>query len=164
MSRSLNQVTLVGNLTRDPELRATPSGDEVCQFSLALNRSYRTRDGDEVAAVDYVDVAAWGGLAKVVKDYCHKGKQILVAGSLRSSSWEQDGQKRSKLEVVANNIILLGGRADNLDNASPQSKETDSKKNSGKKAKSKSPAEEVVDYELDADYELEGMNPEDIPF
>lgn len=159
MSRSFNQVTLVGNLTRDPELRATQSGEEVCSFSLALNHTYKTREGEEVSSVTYVDVSAWSGLAKVVKDYCHKGKQVLVRGRLRSSTWEQDGQKRSKLEVVAQDLILLGGRAD--DAPAP----ADSKKSAAPKGKQKSAAEDLTDYETsDADYGFDGMDPEDIPF
>ena len=155
MSRSLNQVCLIGNLTRDPEMRASPTGTEVCQFSLALNHSYRTREGEEVESVSYVDVSAWGGLARVVQDYCHKGKQVFVGGRLRSSSWEQDGQKRSKLSVVAENIILLGGG----------SREDDGGRRSQSKPASKKETKEEIDYEgKDADYELEGLNPEDIPF
>lgn len=110
MARSFNQVTLMGNLTRDPELRSTPSGQSVCSFSLALNRSYKDNSsGEWKEATDYVDVTAWAGLGERVAQYCQKGKQVLVSGRLQSSSWEQDGAKRSKVEVVANDVTFLGG-------------------------------------------------------
>lgn len=110
MARSFNQVTLMGNLTRDPELRQIPSGQSVCSFSLALNRSYKGQDGDWKEATDYVDVVAWGPLGERVAQYITKGRPVLVSGRLQSRSWEQDGQKRSKLEVVAHDVTFLGGR------------------------------------------------------
>lgn len=112
MARSFNQVTLMGNLTRDPELRQTPSGQNVCSFSLALNRSYKGADGNWQEATDYVDVVAWGPLGERVAQYLSKGSQCLVSGRLQSRSWEQDGQKRSKVEVVAQDVTFLGGRGD----------------------------------------------------
>ena len=160
MSRSFNHVTLVGNLTRDPEIRATSGGDEFCRFSLAVNYSYRTADGEQVDRVDFIDISVWGGLVSVVQNYCHKGKQILVSGKLRSSSWEQDGQKRTKLEVRADNILLLGsggGAGQSSESTSSQSKSSTSATKSKK---------EEEDFELDDDYDYnqEGVNPEDIPF
>ena len=110
MARSFNQVTLMGNLTRDPELRVTPSGQNVCSFSLALNRSYKGADGNWQEATDYVDVVTWGNLAERVNQYVTKGRPVLVSGRLQSSSWEQDGKKRTKVEVVANEVTFLGGR------------------------------------------------------
>lgn len=110
MARSFNQVTLMGNLTRDPELRQIPSGQSVCSFSLALNRSYKGSDGEWQEATDYVDVVAWGPLGERVAQYVTKGRPVLVSGRLQSRSWEQDGQKRSKLEVIALDVTFLGGR------------------------------------------------------
>lgn len=112
MARSFNQVTLLGNLTRDPEVRTTPSGQSVTSFSLALNRSYKGQDGNWVEATDYVDVTAWGPLGERVAQYLKKGSQALVSGRLQSRSWEQDGQKRSKVEVVAQDVTFVGGRGD----------------------------------------------------
>ena len=110
MARSFNQVTLMGNLTRDPELRQTPNGQSVCSFSLALNRSYKDNSTNEwKEATDFVDVTAWAALGERVAQYCQKGKQALVSGRLQSRAWEQDGQKRSKVEVVANDVTFLGG-------------------------------------------------------
>jgi single-strand DNA-binding protein len=99
----------MGNLTRDPELRTTPSGASVCSFSLALNRSYKNSEGNWQEATDYIDITAWGPLGERVAQYLTKGRPALVSGRLQSRSWEQDGQKRSKVEVVANDVTFLGG-------------------------------------------------------
>ena len=109
MARSFNQVVLMGNLTRDPELRQTPNGQNVCSFSLALNRSYKGADGQWQEATDYIDIVAWGPLGERVAQYLSKGRPCLVNGRLQSRSWEQDGQKRSKVEVVAQDVTFLGG-------------------------------------------------------
>jgi single-strand DNA-binding protein len=102
----------MGNLTRDPELRATPNGQQVCSFSLALNRSYKGADGNWQEATDYIDVVAWGPLGERVAQYLSKGRPCLVNGRLQSRSWDQDGQKRSKVEVVAQDVTFLGGGAE----------------------------------------------------
>jgi single-strand DNA-binding protein len=109
MARSFNQVILMGNLTRDPELRQTPNGQSVASFSLALNRSYKGADGNWTEATDYIDIVAWGPLGERVAQYLTKGRPCLVNGRLQSRSWEQDGQKRSKTEVVAQDVTFLGG-------------------------------------------------------
>jgi single-strand DNA-binding protein len=110
MARSLNQVTLMGNLTRDPELRQIPSGQSVCSFSLALNRSYKDQSGEWQEVTDYIDIVAWGPLGERVAQYLSKGRRALVQGRLQSRSWEQDGQKRSKVEVLANDVTFLDSR------------------------------------------------------
>jgi single-strand DNA-binding protein len=109
MARSFNQVILMGNLTRDPELRQTPNGQNVCSFSLALNRSFKGGDGEWKEATDFIDIVAWGPLGERVAQYLTKGRPCLVNGRLQSSSWEKDGQKRSKVEVVAQDVTFLGG-------------------------------------------------------
>jgi len=133
MARSFNQVVLMGNLTRDPELRQTPNGQNVCSFSLALNRSYKGADGSWQEATDYVDVVAWGPLGERVAQYLSKGRPCLINGRLQSRSWEQEGQKRSKVEVVAQDVTFLGGASDNNSggyqgSSSEGSKPTPSKK------------------------------------
>jgi len=110
MARSINQVILMGNLTRDPELRQTTGGSSVCSFSLALNRSYKDKNDQWVEETDYVDVTAWAGLGERVSQYLSKGRRCLVQGQLRSRSWEQDGQKRNKLEVLASEVTFLDSR------------------------------------------------------
>ena len=110
MARSLNQVTLMGNLTRDPELRQTPNGQNVTSFSLALNRAYKDSGGEWQEVTDYVDCVCWGPLAERVAQYLSKGRRCLVQGRLQSRSWEQDGAKRSKVEVLANDVTFLDSR------------------------------------------------------
>jgi single-strand DNA-binding protein len=110
MARSVNQVILMGNLTRDPELRNTPNGQSVCSFSLALNRSYKDASGEWQEATDYIDVTAWGPLGERVSQYLTKGRRCLVQGRLQSRSWEQEGVKRSKVEVLANDVTFLDSR------------------------------------------------------
>jgi single-strand DNA-binding protein len=100
----------MGNLTRDPELRQTPTGQNVTSFSLALNRSYKDANGEWQEATDYIDIVCWAGLAERVAQYLSKGRRCLVQGRLQSRSWEQDGQKRSKVEVLANDVTFLDGR------------------------------------------------------
>jgi single-strand DNA-binding protein len=132
MARSFNQVILMGNLTRDPELRQIPSGQSVCSFSLALNRSYKGSDGNWQEATDYIDVVAWGPLGERVAQYLTKGRPCLVNGRLQSRSWEQDGQKRSKVEVVAQDVTFLGGpgggSGDSSGGTSPSASGTPKKK------------------------------------
>jgi len=110
MARSINQVVLMGNLTRDPDLRQTPNGQNVCSFSLALNRSYKDQAGEWKEVTDFVDIVAWGPLGERVAQYLSKGRRCFVQGRLQSRSWEQDGQKRSKLEVIANDVTFLDSR------------------------------------------------------
>lgn len=138
MARSFNQVILMGNLTRDPELRTIPSGQSVCSFSLALNRSYKGSDGEWQEATDYVDVVAWGALGERVTQYITKGRPVLVNGRLQSRSWEQEGQKRSKVEVVAQDVTFLGGGSRGDSGASDESAEPKSSK------KPKAKKEDVV--------------------
>src|SRR5487761_1588044 len=128
MARSFNQVILMGNLTRDPELRTTPNGQNVCSFSLALNRSYKNSDGNWTEVTDYVDVVAWGPLGERVAQYLTKGRPCLVNGRLQSRSWEQDGQKRSKVEVVAQDVTFLGGPGGSSNDDAPQVKPKPTKK------------------------------------
>src|SRR5690606_34148320 len=91
------------------ELRQTPNGQNVCSFSLALNRSYKGADGNWQEATDFIDVVAWGPLGERVAQYLSKGRPCLVNGRLQSRQWEQEGQKRTKVEVVAQDVTFLGG-------------------------------------------------------
>src|SRR3954470_9987786 len=125
MARSLNQVTLMGNLTRDPELRQTPTGQNVTSFSLALNRAYKDSSGEWQEATDYIDCVCWGPLAERVAQYLSKGRRCLVQGRLQSRSWEQDGAKRSKVEVLANDVTFLDSRGGG-DDSSGSSANSDS--------------------------------------
>ncbi|MBP9852775.1 MAG: single-strand DNA-binding protein [Patescibacteria group bacterium] len=157
MARSFNQVVLMGNLTRDPELRQTPNGQNVCSFSLALNRSYKSADGNWQEATDYIDIVAWGPLGERVAQYLSKGRPCLVNGRLQSRSWEQEGQKRSKVEVVAQDVTFLGGGQNN-EGGSYQGGGTSS---SGGTAK---PAAKKTDDVVIEDIGDEPINLDDIPF
>lgn len=159
MARSINQVVLMGNLTRDPELRQTPSGQSVCGFSLALNRAYKDQSGEWQEATDYIDVTCWAGLAERVSQYLSKGRRCLVQGRLQSRSWEQDGQKRSKVEVLANDVTFLDGRGggDNGGDFGGSSQPAPSKPAPSKGSDNK----DVVIEDVDDD---EPVNLDDIPF
>ncbi len=108
MANDINTVVLVGRLTRDAELKYTNTGTAVCKFSLAVNR--RKRSGDQWAdEVSYFDIVLWGKQGEAIHQYLGKGKQVAVNGELRQNRWEQDGQNRSKIEIIALNVQLLGG-------------------------------------------------------
>ena len=160
MARSLNQVTLMGNLTRDPELRQIPSGQSVCSFSLALNRSYKDSSGEWQEATDFIDIVAWAALGERVAQYLTKGRRCLVQGRLQSRSWEQDGQKRNKVEVLANDVTFLDGNP-NSDTTTKTSKSTDkSEPNDSTDKKDKKDKEDVVIEDISD----EPINLDDIPF
>jgi single-strand DNA-binding protein len=169
MARSFNQVILMGNLTRDPELRQTPNGQNVCSFSLALNRAYKGADGQWQEATDYVDIVAWGPLGERVAQYLNKGSQCLVNGRLQSRSWEQDGQKRSKVEVVAQDVTFLGGRGGQGDGGySGGGSTTGSGGGSGGGQEASAPAQSASAKKKDdvviQDVGEEPINLDDIPF
>ena len=113
MANSLNRVFLLGNVTRDPEVKFTPKGSAVTDVGIALNRAYTNSSGEKVEEVVYVDVELWGRTAEIAGEYAKKGRQILIEGRLRMDSWEDKatGQKRSRLRVVGENLTLLGGGA-----------------------------------------------------
>src|SRR3989344_2438664 len=168
MARSFNQVILMGNLTRDPELRTTPNGQSVCSFSLALNRSYKGGDGEWKEMTDFIDIVAWGPLGERVAQYLTKGRPALVSGRLQSRSWEQDGQKRSKVEVVANDVTFLGapGGAPAQTTVAEPSDEAADKKGTKKPSSAKA-AEGKKDKDEDVvieDIGDEPINLDDIPF
>jgi single-strand DNA-binding protein len=162
MARSFNQVTLMGNLTRDPELRTTPNGASVCSFSLALNRSYKNSEGSWTEATDYIDIVAWGPLGERVAQYLTKGRPALVSGRLQSRSWEQDGVKRSKVEVVAQDVTFLGGPGGSGGGGSaPANDDVDQSAPAASSPKKSSKKEEDVVIEDIGD---EPINLDDIPF
>jgi len=116
VAASLNHVVLIGNLTRDPELRYIGSGQAVTTFSIAVNRSYNSQAGEKKEEVTFLRIVTWGKRAEVCNEYLKKGSPVCVEGRLQSRTWEaQDGSKRSTVEVVASNVQFLnrgtGGRA-----------------------------------------------------
>ena len=104
----INSVTLVGRLTRDAELKYTSSGQAVCKFAIAINRRRKVGEQWEDEP-NYFEVVLWGRQGEALNQYLLKGKQVGVEGELRQDRWQKDGQNRSKVEVVANNVMLLGG-------------------------------------------------------
>ncbi len=107
---SINKVILIGNLTRDPQLKYLPSQTAVAEFGLAMNRKFRTATGEDREEVCFVDCSAFGRTGEVINQYCRKGKQIYIEGRLKLDQWEdkQGGGKRSKLSVVVENFQFLG--------------------------------------------------------
>ena len=105
---SMNKVMLMGNLTRQPEVKTLPTGNSVCEFGLAINRKFTTRDGDERDEVVYVELSCFGRGGEVIKQYCDKGSPLFVEGRLRYDSWQNDkGEKRNRLSVIVDNFQLL---------------------------------------------------------
>jgi len=108
---SYNQVILMGNLTKDPELKYTANGTPVCNFGLAVNRTYTDSDGEKQEDVMFVDIVCWNKIAEACANYLHKGSPAFVDGRLQQKSWEtEDGSKRHKHEVVAKSVQFLGGK------------------------------------------------------
>ena len=129
MAASLNKVLLIGNLTRDPELRYVPSGTAVATFTIAVNRVYTSQAGEKKEEVAFIKIVVWGRRAEVCGEYLSKGSPVFIEGRLQSRSWEgQDGQKRSTMEVIADNVQFLrgagsagkGGDQPNKGEAAPQ--------------------------------------------
>lgn len=124
MSRGLNKVMLIGNLGRDPEMRYTPSGRPVTTFSLATSRSWKTSDGERRNETEWFNVVAWGSLAEICNQFLIKGSQVYIEGRLQTRSWEDDnGVKHNTTEVVAKEMVMLGDRKRNDNNAGTNEQE-----------------------------------------
>lgn len=127
---SLNRATIVGNLTRDPETRALPSGQTVCSFAVATNRRWKDKDGNTKEDTQYHEVTAWGRLGELAAQMLAKGKKVYVEGRLQTNSWEgTDGAKRSRTEIVAENFIPLSPKGEVMPSAefadSPKAEKND---------------------------------------
>lgn len=108
MSRSLNKATLIGNLTRDPELRYTPQGTAVCTFSIATNRQWKTESGDARDEAEFHRIVAWDKLAEICSSMLSRGKKVYVEGRIQTRKWQtQDGQDRTTTEIVISDMLLL---------------------------------------------------------
>lgn len=117
--RGFSKAIITGNLTRDPELRTTTSGNNVCSFSVAVNRTYKGADGENKEDVSYIDCVAWGKLGEVISNYAKKGSSVLVSGRLSQRSFEgKDGVKRSRTEVVAEDFNFIGSNPASRDGGS----------------------------------------------
>ena len=113
MSRGLNKVQIIGHLGRDPEMRYTPSGRPVTTFTVAVSRSWNTVDGERHNETEWFNVVAWGNLAEICKQYLTKGQQVYIEGRLQTRRWDdKEGVKHTSVEVVANEMMMLGERRD----------------------------------------------------
>jgi len=110
---SFNQVILIGNLTRDPELRVSPKGTSVCSFGVAVNRSFKDESGNTREEVSFLDIEAWGKPGETIAKYLSKGRPIFLQGRLKQDSWEDKRQKRNKIVIILETFQFLGARADN---------------------------------------------------
>jgi single-strand DNA-binding protein len=145
----LNKAYILGNLTRDPELKSLPSGVNVCTFGLATNRVYRDRDGNKKEDTEFHNVVVFGRQAETTAQYLRKGSSALIEGRLQTRSWEQEGQKKYRTEIVADRVQFGDRRSGGGERPAEAPKQADA----GAKAK-----DDAVDYP-DAD-----INPDDIPF
>src|SRR3990167_4841354 len=119
---NLNKVQLIGNVTRDPEIKYTPKGSAVTDLGLAINRFYSTDNGEKREETTFVDVTLWGRQAEVAGEYCKKGRSVYIEGRLQLDSWEDkvSGQKRNRLRVVGDNMQLLGSRPSSASSGSEE--------------------------------------------
>lgn len=136
MAKGFNKVILMGNLTRDPETRNTPSGQSVTNFSLAVNRTWKGADGQQNEDVSYIDCVAWGKPGEIIAQYLGKGRAVLVSGRLDQRSWDDkdSGQKRSKIEVVVEDFNFVGDGAGGGDGGGSRPASTSSNTSSSKSA------------------------------
>src|SRR5437016_11691490 len=112
MSKSVNKVILIGNLGKDPEVKFTPQGTAVAKFSLATNERYKDKSGEWQDRTEWHNIVAWQRLAEIAGEYLKKGRSVYIEGRLRTDSWDdkETGQKKYRTEIVANDLVLLGGR------------------------------------------------------
>lgn len=150
----INKALVFGNLTRDPELRALPSGVNVCNFSVATNRVYRDRDGKKQEQADFHNIVVFGRQADVVAQYLKKGRSVFIEGRMQTRSWEKDGQKQYRTEIIADRVQFGpsggsgGARSTSGGQGGGRDSETDSIEGQGN----------GIEYPKDE------INPDDIPF
>lgn len=154
MAKDFNQAIVMGNLTRDPEMRTTPSGQNVTSFSVATNRSWQDQSGERKDAVEYHNIVAWGKLGELVNNYLKKGRKVLVVGRLQTRNWDaEDGSKRNRTEIVATDINFVGGQSDSAEFSSDEMNQEAPQPKAAKKQSSES--EDLGEGEINLD---------DIPF
>jgi len=158
--RGFSKVILAGNLVRDPEMRATTTGSQACNFTIAVNRVYRGNDGNTQEQVSYIDCVAWGKPGETIAQYTRKGSGIIVSGRLDQRSWEDktSGQRRSRIEVVIEDFSFIGGSS----SAGGDSTYSGSSKKSSKAVSAE--AAEADDFVPDDMPEDGEINLDDIPF
>ena len=150
---NLNRAMVLGNATRDAELRSTPNGRSVAGFAVATNRRWTDAEGEKKEEVQYHEIVAWGKLAEIAGQIIKRGSKVYVEGRLQTRNWEgQDGAKREKTEIIAENIIALSGRAEGAEPYTPASEST---------SKTSEPKSEKPNESSEKDDEI---NLDDIPF
>ncbi|MBI2621499.1 MAG: single-stranded DNA-binding protein [Candidatus Levybacteria bacterium] len=179
MARSLNRVQLIGNLTRDPELRYTPAGTAVCSFGIATNRSWTTETGEKRDEAEFHRIVAWNKLAELCSQFLTKGKKVYLEGRLSTRNWNaQDGTQKTTTEIIISDMILLdslGRRFESSDEPEPRREEGISEKPSEVKSspgtkKSKKSINESTKQDKNKKEEeevvasSEEVSPDDIPF
>jgi len=150
----INKAMVYGNLTRDPEVRSLPSGIQVCSFSVATNRVYKDRDGKKQEQADFHNIVVFGRQAEISAQYLKKGSGVYVEGRIQTRSWDKDGQKQYRTEIVADRVQFgpKGGTSSGGGNTGGDSAPRDS-------------APQQKDQGMDSiDYPEEEINPDDIPF
>lgn len=170
----LNNVLLYGNLTRDPEVRSLPSGQQVATFSIATNRSFRNKEGQQQEQTEYHNIVAFGRTAEVMGQYLKKGRPVFVQGRMQTRSWDKDGVKQYRTEIVVDNFQFgpqAGGGAGGEGGARPSYGSNPSVNGSGTgraaPAVGSAPADAGQDFPSAGDeiqYPDDEINPEDIPF
>ena len=164
MARSLNRVQLIGNLTRDPELRYTPNGTAVCTFSIATNRSWTTDTGEKKDEVEFHRILAWNKLAELCSQFLTKGRKVFVEGRLSTRSWNaQDGTQKQTTEIVISDMILLDSRREGTQEQTEEVSQEE--KQLPKKTSKKEETEEKEEVEETKEQPSEDeIAPDDIPF
>jgi single-strand DNA-binding protein len=150
----LNKAFLYGNLTRDPELRALPSGAQVASFSIATNRTYKDKDGAKKESVEFHNIVAFGRQAELIGQYMKKGRPIFVEGRIQTRSWESNGEKKYRTEIVIENF-QFGPSAPGAGGSYASHEDQSAPKGKGSGASDKG---------ADIEYPAEDISPEDIPF
>lgn len=171
MARSLNRVELIGNLTRDPELRYTPQGTAVCTFGIATNRTWTTDSGEKREDVEFHRIVAWNKLAELCSQLLTKGRKVFVEGRIATRSWTgQDGAQRTTTEIVINDMLILDSRkdagADDLTSDftpdhTDEEPPMEEKEPTGQSTSGREPAKNVKKENKET---KEEVNPDDIPF
>lgn len=157
----INNVTLVGRLAADPELRYTPNGTAVVSFRLAVNRKYKNEDGERAA--DFIPCVAWAGLAETIAEYAKKGKEVAIEGEIRQQSWETDeGEKRSRLEVYIKQLMFLRDPNGSRDEEIEEEEEEKPKKKTAKKGGTKK--KKAKDDPFADDGKPMDIDDDDLPF
>ena len=159
---SFNRVILVGNLTRDPELRYIPSGAAVTDIGLAVNDRRKNAQGEWVDETTFVDVTLWSRLAEIASEYLNKGSPVLIEGRLKLDTWEKEGKKQSKLRVVGEKMQMLGGKGQG---GGGQGGSGGAGASGGRRASGNSNAAPEMSYsQAEANYDEGDSGPADLPF